>query len=277
MSAPPSPVAAFAPAALPTPPPPVTGKGQHQFVVRYYRRMRVHQVHRVVVELRSTSRKTGPTAMTPADPVTVRLQIPGSFVTPAEQQVFARATGNKAVFTVTPLGTGRLRDGKATITHQGTVLQEIPLPSKAVTQQLTGLLLLLAVALPCFLYIYTMKIDLSTPPPDLQALARRYAPVAEGDALPADESQTSSKERGSIARFIVDNIPDYDGYVRQGAVAVQRGYDSLHEQAHTRQYFFTYVVGALLALTLLSAVLHRAARGKRKGMPLTLPHSTAGF
>src|SRR5271156_3355421 len=120
-----APVAAFAPAALSAPPPAVAGKGQHQFVVRYYRRMRVHQVHRVVVELRSTRGKTGPTGMTPADPVTVRLLIPGSFVTPSEQQVFARATGNKAVFTVTPLGTGRLRDGKAVISHQGNVLQEI--------------------------------------------------------------------------------------------------------------------------------------------------------
>jgi len=251
--------------------------GQHQFVVRYFRRMRVQQVHRLVVELRSTSGKGGPAGMTPADPVTVRVQIPGSFVTPAEQQVFARTTGNKAVFSVTPLGTGRLRDGKAVISHQGTVLQEIPLPAKSVTQQLTGLLLLLTVALPCFLYVYTMKMDLSTPPPDLQELAKKYAALdPEGEPLPGGEPKKSSKERGPIAHFIVDSVPDYDGYVPWAAAEVQKGYDEVREQARTKPYFFTTVAGVLLALTVLSAWMHKAVRGKRKGTPLTLPHS-AGF
>lgn len=275
MSAPPHPAAVLAPGALPTPTTSTTRKGQHQFVVRFFRRMRVHQVHRVVVELRAASGKKG--NLTPADPVMVRLQVPGSFVTPAEQQIFARATGNKAVFSVTPLGTGRLRDGKAVITHQGTVLQEIPLPCKSVTQQLTGLLLLLTIALPCFLYAYTVKTDLSTPAPDLQALAKRYAAVdAEGEPLPADEAQKSGKERGPIARFLIDSIPDYDGYVPMAAVEAQKGYDYVREQARTKPYFFTTIVAVLLGLTILSALMHKASRRKRRGTPLTLPHS-AGF
>lgn len=65
------------------------------------------------------------------------------------------------------------------------------------------------------------------------------------------------------------------GYVPQAAREAQKGYDYVHDLAK-KPYFFTYVVGTLLGLTLISALLHKASRRKRRGTPLTLPHSV-GF
>src|SRR5262249_9035769 len=117
------------PAVAPRP-----GTHRTNLTVRFYSRMRRQVVYPLVVEGPRASR--GQPALPPAgELVTVRPQVPGAVVVPAEQKLDVSVPGRQAVFQVTPLATGRLVGARVEVTVPGTrPAQEIPLRMKSVTQ-----------------------------------------------------------------------------------------------------------------------------------------------
>lgn len=292
----PPPIPSQAP-TLASPPVPVGGTsagGGHQFVVRYYRRMKPQRVYRLVVELRSLSKKAPSATAATADPVQVRPLIPGCFISPAELAVSPKASANRVTFYVTPLAKGRLRDAQIGIYHQNRLLQDVRLRMKSATQCLTRWLLVLTIAAPLLVWWATSYLDLSgmdpneakAPASGIQKEDKPKPPeeLALNADVPADAkeppTETERKEPAAATKkasspleeAIVRYVPEYPGetYTQQAAAKVQEGYNVLRAKQQKEHLSF-WVFVAFLSLTLLSLVTHRQARGKRKGKPLTLP------
>ncbi len=259
------------------------GGGQHQFVVRYYRRMKPQRVYRLVVELRSLAKKGAAGTAPTGDPVQLRPRIPGCLVSPAELEITPKGMTSQATFHVTPLAKGRLRDAQVGVYHQGRLLQDVPLRMKGTTQCLTRWLLLLAVAAPLFVWWALSYLDLSSMGPvepangaaevkksDDTALAADAKEPAEGE--PKEAKPATKKVHRPLAVGIVRLVPEYPGetYTRQAALKAQEGYDVLRSMQQ-KDYLSFWVFAAFLGLALISLVTHRQARGTRKGKPLALP------
>jgi hypothetical protein len=286
-----------APAAVAALPGAATGKPQHQFVIRYRRRMKHQRVYPLVVELRSADGKPTPPA---ADSVLVRAIVPGAYVSPAEQEMSARATNNRVTFYVTPLARGRLKEARVAVLQGGRTLQEVWTPMKSVTQRKTWWLLLLSFVVPLVLWYVTMSLDFSStgplpPPPEPKdkggAAVKEDKPkdteepsepekkdepapeAKEKDKKKAKDAKAPAKQvKGRLAQAIVKYVPDYDGYTYKGAAYAQEYYDIVRNMM-MKDYLLSYVFAGMLGLTLVSAVLHRTARGKRKSKPLALASS----
>src|SRR5262245_12404571 len=105
-----------------------------QLSIRYYRRMRLQCIHRLVVE--------GPRdGAGHAGVLSVRPLIPGAAVMPAEQELDASRPGARAEFAVTPLARGGLRGAHVEVRSHGRLAQTIPLGIRATSQRLTWVLL----------------------------------------------------------------------------------------------------------------------------------------
>ncbi|MBY0522477.1 MAG: hypothetical protein K2R98_03730 [Gemmataceae bacterium] len=313
--------------------------GQYQLRVRYYRRMKPQRVYPMIVELLPVDKKPATSSTPPGDPVTICPLVPGAHITPAVLEVGPKQSNSKATFYVTPLATGRLRDAKITVSHQGRVLQEVSLPATSATQTMTRFLAVLTFVLPAALYWLTVVQDLSETrgpierkssstakeaikkettkkettkedtkkedktkdtkkenpkkatsaiTPDSDGYSFVYFQGPKGETPPPDDDDLSPKPedekkptqpppKGKIAKFLWENIPDYEGYTeepkREAALTIQHGYDVARSMS--REYLCFYFGATLLGMTLISWVFHRPVRGKRWGKPLNLPASEA--
>lgn len=268
---------------------PAGAGGLHQFRVRFYRRMKPNAVYPLIVELHGSAGKKGSTAIPPGDAVIVRPLIPGSYVTPAELEVSPKPANNKVTFYVTPLATGRLKQARVGVYHQGRLLQEIWLPMKSASQSATRVFLGLTFLLPVVLYYMVVAHDWSrtAPPPEPAAAAKDdkgKPPEAKkdksealenggADARPVEEKPKAGEVRGALAQGIVKNVPPYEDYTLKFANYVQDGYDEVHRTSKNHLCF--YLGAGLLALTLLSWVWHRTRRGRRKSKAFTLPNTAS--
>src|SRR5262249_51896746 len=117
--------------------------------VRYYRLMKPRRVS--TVEVFWPKSANPPRDAQQRGEITVRLIVAGAQVLPSEQTMSPSLPGAKAVFYVTRLAKGWLRNEKLEVLSQGRKIQEIPMASKVVTQRLTWFLLFCTFFVPWFI------------------------------------------------------------------------------------------------------------------------------
>src|SRR5689334_4542121 len=117
--------------------------------VRYYRLMKPNRVSTVEVYWPKSAKLPRDTQA--RGDLTVRLIVAGAQVLPSEQTMNPAQPGAKAVFYVTPLAKGWLRNEKLEVLSQGRKVQEIPMASKVVSQRLTWFLLFCTFFVPWFI------------------------------------------------------------------------------------------------------------------------------
>jgi hypothetical protein len=211
-----------------------------------------------------------------AGAVAVRPLIPGALVTPAELILDSAKSDTQATFYVTPVARGRLPKARVQLHRQGSLLQEVTLPMKAVTQRLTWVLLALTILVPAFL-LYTTKYNKMT-----GTVPRSMAPTPEDvraePATPPIAREPTIKNMpgrpGELLEYRLKEelpvIPHVDASAHL-ARWLGIGYDLACELA--TDHFSFYVGALLLGLTIISAVTHSSRRARRRGAPLTLAAS----
>lgn len=224
--------------------------------VRYYRQMKPQRVYPVEVSWQKSSRP--PRGEGKA--VTVRLLAAGAQVLPVEQTMDATQPDVKAVFYVTPLAKGWLRNEKLEVLSQGRKVQEIPLATKVVSQRLTWILLLLTFVVPWLILEFVKNSPMNVPTFD-----------AEGRVVHTPIHKT-------VSEYIKDNVPALPDVVkgtpvetglREARTMIARGYQQLVDISTIEPIAF-YVGAVLLFLTLVSAFLHKQKRRKTIGKPIAV-------
>ena len=266
-------------------------------MARFYRRMRPRRVFPLTAELRGNA--------TGLSPLLIHPVIPGAQVAPADLPLDP-GKASRATFYVTPLAQGALKGARLEIRHQGQLVQEMPLRMRSVTQSLTWVLAALTILVPAFLLWFTYyrpltgylprTIAVANPPPSaedsakaekLEKLPKEDAKVAEKPAAAAgDETRLRvfkvAAEPGQILeREIKRHVPNAvtlpgreEPYPFPFAVTehVASALGTAYTYAtHMVESHLSFWVGvALLAGTIISAILHRPARGRRTSQPLAL-------
>ncbi len=165
-------------------------------LVNYYYKMRQQRTYplRVRWQLPEGARS----AETPP-PVVVRPVIPGALVAPAEGKLEA-GSQSEAVFYVTPVGRGTIRDARVDVVGPAGGPRAVTLPVRYVRQRLTKILLLLTFLVPAFVLYATKynKLEGSVPvkiPVNLKAdVAGREPP-----AVPRPEGAPPNRRGGGAA------------------------------------------------------------------------------
>lgn len=223
-------------------------------VVRYFRQMKLRRVYAVEVSWQKSKQPSGERR-----DVTVRLFAPGALVVPAECTLNAAEPNIKAVFHMTPLANGRLRQHQLEVLSQGLKIQQIQLPARVASQRLSWVLLLLTFLVPWLLVEHVKNSSLGDP-------------VRVGDRV------TYTNIAKQVEEAIKDNVPVMPEYFKD--TPVER---SLLDLRHSACQVYQQVVLisrieplgfyaglVLLTLTLISAFLHRQKRGTKRGKALTL-------
>jgi hypothetical protein len=219
--------------------------------VRYYRQMKPGRVSTVQVYWPKSAKP-------PRGEIAVRLIVAGAQVLPSEQMMDA-AHPETAVFYVTPLAKGWLRNEKLEVLSHGRKVQEIPMASKVVSQRLTWILLFCTFFVPWFISEFI-----------------KYGPMAEVTHLKdrvmhhqiAKEVEAHIRENvpgplevlagTRVEKWLVD-VPSLVGQGFQRVVGV------------CTVLPIAYYAGiAFLAMTLISAFFHMPKRGKARGKPIPI-------
>jgi cell division protein FtsN len=199
---------------------PVVRGRECQLGVRYYRRMRLQRIYRLVVE--GPREGSGHAGL-----LVVRPLVPGAAVTPAEQELDATHAGARAEFAVTPLARGRLRAAQVEVRSHGRLVQTIPLSMRATTQRLTWLLLALTILVPLFLlnatkyhklsgtkFLDTPKIEPAkggpAPAPDPALLLRPPDQPGNNEEQQADDPKKDENKKDSDKKNDADAKKDVD-------------------------------------------------------------------
>jgi hypothetical protein len=221
--------------------------------VRYYRQMKPQRVYTVDVGWQKSAKPA-------RGEVTVRLIVAGAQVLPSEQKMDASQPNVRAVFYVTPLAKGWLRNQKLEVLSQGRKVQEIPMASKVVGQRFTWFLLLCTFFVPWFLTEFI-----------------KMSPMAETSRRKDDRIVFRYVDK-EVESYIKDNVPAMpaelkgtvvETWLLEGRSAVAKGYQKLVEISRVVPIAF-YTGAVLLALTLISAYLHKAKRRQAYGKPLQI-------
>jgi hypothetical protein len=225
--------------------------------VRYYRQMKPQRVYTVEVSWQKTEKPP----RGEGKEVTVRLIAAGAQVLPAEQTMDAAKPDVKAVFFVTPLVKGWLRNEKLEVLYQGRKVQEIPMATKVVSQRATWFLLLLTFLVPWFLTEHVKFSSLGESTLNSQGRAV-YRPVAK-----------------EVRQHIQDNVPktpdSLKGTVVDKAIVeteslIADGYQHLIAISRLEPIAF-YVGVVFFTLTVISAYLHKPKRRRAGGKPIPAP------
>jgi hypothetical protein len=219
--------------------------------VRYYRQLTPQRVHTAEVYWQ----KSGEPAR---GEITVRLLAAGAQVVPAEQTMDCSKPDATAVFYVTPLAKGWLRNEKIEVLANNRKVQEIPLASKVVGQKFTWFLLLCTLLVPWCITEFI-----------------KHSPMAQTSRL-ADERIVYRDVSKEVEAYIKDNVPSLPKSWKGGTVDtglkdarswVAQRYQQL-VQVSTIEPIAFYVACVLLALTLVSAYLHMPKRCRATGKPI---------
>jgi hypothetical protein len=225
--------------------------------VRYYRQIKPQRVYTVQVSWKKPENPP----RGPGKEVTVRLIAAGAQVLPSEQTLDASQPDAKAVFYLTPLAKGWLRNEKLEVLAQGRKVQELPLATKVVTQRLTWFLLFCTFFVPWFITEYIKN------SPMLDKIRN-----AEGSIItPTVEKQ--------VKNYLIDNLPQIPRDMKGGTIdtSVKATEDFVANAYRTIvlvcgiQPIALYVGVILLFMALISAFLHRQSRCRLTGKPITIP------
>jgi hypothetical protein len=132
---------------------PSPGQPQFRLRARFQRRMKLHKVAPVFVELSPPVHGRAPAA-TDA-PLLVHLSVPGAQVTPAEVPLDIAQPGARAQFLVTPLAYGWLNQAHLEVRHRGQLVQQTPLAMRGSSNAVTWFLAALTVLVPAFVLYAT--------------------------------------------------------------------------------------------------------------------------
>ena len=220
----------------------------HPLQVRYYKRMRRGRTYAVEVGWRSAERGVA------ARPVTLRLEVAGAIVVPAEQVLRPADPEDAVTFYVTPLGKGKLRHQTIEVRYDNAKIFEMPLRSRVSTQRFTLFLLIMTFLAPWLLTNYCKS--------------------------PYKKDGLGPKE--SMSALIEDNLPDLTEFndmlpewapvkewARKGAELTGTGYAELCEWCQ-RYPIATCTCLSFLGLTLISAWWHKPKRRWRTSEPIPL-------
>jgi hypothetical protein len=220
--------------------------------VRYYRLMKPQRVSTAEVSWKK-ARKSGELR----GEVTVRLIVAGAQVVPSEQTMNVARPDAKAVFYVTPLARGWLRNEKLEVISQGRKVQEIPLATKVVSQRLTWFLLFCTFFVPWFISEFIKYGAMS----EIRHVNDRviYHDVEKEATKHIKENvppPLKALEGTPVERFLLD-IPGYVGW----AYREVWGVTNIEPIAYYSAIFF-------FGLTVISWVFHTPKRSKRTGKPI---------
>lgn len=210
--------------------------------VRYYCIMRPNRVQPLVVEVRED--RENPPSKT-SNPIVIRPVIGGALVAPAEQTLDVSRPGEQAVFQVTPLARGRLRDARVDVLQQGRRVGQIGLRTKSASQRRTWILLLLAFLIPWLILMYTHQhyYQLRATGRDLGLQERPDLVRSPGDVL--------ERRINNWTTVHVPKIPYlHDGVLYPTAKVLNPVYDWACKLADDHLYFWVFL--ALLGLTVVS-------------------------
>ena len=219
--------------------------------VRYFRQMKPQRVYTVEVAWQKSAKPA-------RGEITVRLIVAGAQVLPSEQAMDAAQPTVRAVFYVTPLAKGWLRNQKLEVLSHGRKVQEIPMASKVASQRFTWFLLLCTFLVPWFLTEFV-----------------KMSPMAETTRRKDDRIVFRYVDK-EVESYIKDNVPAMppelkgtvvETWLLEGRSAVAKGYQKLVEVSRVVPIAF-YTGAVLLALTLISAYLHKAKRRQAVSKPL---------
>jgi hypothetical protein len=223
--------------------------------VAYYRQVKPQRVHTVEVSWQKAPTKGA------RGEVSVKLIAAGAQVLPSEQNLDVSQPSAKAVFYVTPLVKGWLRNTHIEVLSSGRKVQEIPLATKVVSQRFTWFLLACSFFVPWFITEYI-----------------RNSPLAEPTRLP-DSRVIYPKISKEVEKYIKDNVPSTDflkvtpveAPVKSALLDARSqfatGYQKLVEVCGSEPIAF-YVGAILLTLTLISYFMHMQKRGRKTGKPI---------
>jgi hypothetical protein len=227
--------------------------------VRYYRLMKPHRVSTVEVYWKKAPKPLGEAR----GEVTLRLIVAGAQVLPSEQTMSAARPDAKAVFYVTPLAKGWLRNEKLEILSQGRKIQEIPMATKVVSQRLTWFLLFCTFFVPWFIseflkygpmgesWVVNERRHYHKIAQEVEKHIKENVPPPLEFPPPLD-----SLNRSPVERFLLD-IPGFLGTAFEKMVLVS----GILPIAY-------YSAIGFLGLTLISAFFHMPKRRKSTGKPI---------
>lgn len=219
--------------------------------VRYYRQLKPQRVHTAEVYWHGSGEPA-------RGEITVRLLAAGAQVVPAEQNLDCAKPDVKAVFYITPLARGWLRNEKLEVLANNRKVQEIPLASKVVGQKFTWFLLLCTLLVPWFITEFI-----------------KHSPMTETTRL-ADGRLKHRYVAKEVEAYFSDNLPSLPKAWRGGPVDtnlhsardwIAERYQQLVQVSGIEPIAF-YVACVLAALTLVSAFLHMPKRRRASGKPI---------
>ncbi len=161
--------------------------------VRYYRQLKPQRVHTAEVSWQHSAEPA-------RGEITVRLLAAGAQVVPSELTMDCSKPDAKAVFYVTPLARGWLRNEKLEVLAHHRKVQEIPMASKVVGQKLTWLLLILTFFVPWFITEFV-----------------KHSPMTDATRL-ADGRIVHRYVGKEVEAYIKDNVPSLPKSWKGGAV-----------------------------------------------------------
>jgi len=223
--------------------------------VVYYRQVKPKRVHTVEVSWQKAPAKGA------RGEVSVKLIAAGAQVLPSELPLDVSKPSVKAVFYVTPLVKGWLRNTHIEVLSSGRKVEEIPLSTKVVSQRFTWFLLACTFFVPWFITEYI-----------------KNSPMAERIHLP-NQRVGYHKISKEVEDYIKDNVPSTDflqgtpveapvkSALIQARSSFASGYQKLVEVCGSEPIAF-YVGAILLTLTLISYFLHMQKRGRKTGKPI---------
>ncbi len=240
--------------------------------VRYWRRMSRLRVYRVVVSWQKSSRHRPPRD---AEPVTVRLVMPGSQVIPSEQAIDPTDPDAKVTFYATPLARGWLRAEHLQVLIDGRKVQEIALPSKVVGQKTTWILFFLTFLVP--LLLANLRNVVETEPEPLKVPGQKEVVVVEQDLKPSDAMERQIKdEMPPMPTIVSERVPWAEHVNEVTTKLVAENYGRLIQLI--RDYYIpVYAFYVLLFFTLISWFTHRNKRRRRTGQPIPLPRGADDY
>jgi hypothetical protein len=219
--------------------------------VRYYRQMKPRRVSTVQVYWPKSAKP-------PRGEITVRLIVAGAQVLPSEQ-VMDAAHPETAVFYVTPLAKGWLRNEKLEILSHGRKVQEIPMATKVVSQRLTWFLLFCAFFVPWFISEFI-----------------KYGPMAEITHL--SDRVVHHQIAKEVEKHVRENVPyppdalagtKLEKWLVETPTLIGQGYQRLVGVCSILPVAY-YSCLAFLAMALLSAFFHTPKRRTTKGKPIPI-------
>ena len=225
--------------------------------VRYMRRMKRQRVYQVEVSWAQPSRLA---ASASNSPVVVRLIMAGAQVVPAERAMDPNRPQERALFYVTPLARGWLRGERLEVLMDGRKVQEIPLPSKVISQRASWALLISTFLLP---WLWSV-------------LIKQHEFIHHPSARPGGQLRSFIQDNfPQVPDLLTDKAPDVAGFFDSIPLYLEAGLNLLHHWSFMYPLVFWLACG-LLVLTALSLLVHRDKRKTKVGDPIPVPDRDEG-